>query len=82
ASVERYLDLSLRRQLQGAIDRLRKEVAALERDLAVVRTQEELLAVQARLVQFRQRYVRVETTLDFYGDAINTRTNPKLRSHL
>lgn len=82
ASVESYLDLSLRRQLQGAIDRLRKEVAALERDLAVVRTQEELLAVQARLVQFRQRYVRVETTLDFYGDAINTRTNPKLRSHL
>lgn len=82
AAVESYLDLALRRRLQESIDRLRAEADALAAQLAAARTAEQLLAVRARLLRFRQRYAQVETTLDFYGDAINTRTNPKLRAIL
>ena len=30
------------------------------------------------LLRLRRRYEQVETVLDFYGDAVNTRTNPRL----
>ena len=50
--------------------------------LAAAQSREQLLAVHAWLILFRQRYTQVETTLDFYGDAINTRTNPKPRAIL
>lgn len=82
AAIEGYLDLALRRRLQESIDRLRAEANGLAAQLAAARTPEQLAAVRARLVSFRQRYAQVETTLDFYGDAINTRTNPKLRAIL
>lgn len=82
AAIEGYLDLALRRRLQDSINRLRLESDGLAAQLAAARSREQLLAVRARLIVFRQRYAQVETTLDFYGDAINTRTNPKPRAIL
>lgn len=82
AAIEGYLDLAIRRQLQESIDRLRADGEGLAAQLAAARTMEQLVAVRTRLIRFRQRYAQVETTLDFYGDAINTRTNPKLRAIL
>lgn len=82
ARVERYLNLSLRKKLQGTVDRLRLEVNGLGAQLASAQTLDQLQLVRQRLLAFRQKYVAVETTLDFYGDAVNTRTNPKLASIL
>jgi hypothetical protein len=82
AAIEGYLDLALRRRLQESVDRLRAESDGLAAQLAAARTAEQLQVLRARLLLFRQRYAQVETTLDFYGDAINTRTNPKLRAIL
>jgi hypothetical protein len=41
-----------------------------------------LRAVRRQLLAFRNRYMRVETTLDFFADAINTRTQPRMAGYL
>ncbi len=82
ARVERYLGLALRKQLQATVDRLRLEMNGLTAQLAAATGLPQLQLVAQRLIAFRQRYVAAETTLDFYGDAVNTRTNPKIASIL
>ena len=37
-----------------------------------------LRELQQRLLAFRRKFIRAETTLDFYADAINTRTSPHM----
>src|SRR5262245_2525708 len=68
--VERYLNLALRRPLHEAVVRLRAEVNGLTAQLAAAQTQDQLQLVSERLLAFRRMFVAVETTLDFYGDAI------------
>jgi hypothetical protein len=82
ASLEHYLGVALRQHLTRIVDRLRREVEALAADLRAADTTEELARVRLRLVAFRRRYLQTETTLDFYGDAVNTRTSPGLAALL
>lgn len=82
AGVESYLNIGLRRSLQGTVTRVRTEIEGLAAQFAVAQTMDQLRLVRNRLIKFRNMYAAVETTLDFYGDAINTRTNPKLASIL
>jgi hypothetical protein len=67
--LERYLGLALRKHLDGVIEKLRLDAAAL---VAGLRSAEQ------RLLAFRRRFMRAETTLDFYADAVNTRTSPHM----
>ena len=78
AGLERYLGLAIRRQLQYAVERLRQEALGLQAELAAARTEAHLQSVHRRLLAFRRRFIQTETLLDFYGDAVNTRTSPKL----
>ena len=79
ASLEDYLSYGIRQRLTGVVGSLVLEARALERmaegghDAAVVRRGVLLL---------RRRYLQAETVLDFYGDAVNTRTNPAMRALL
>ncbi len=82
ASLERYLGLALRRHLDDAVGRLARESDALAEDLRSARTAADLERLRRRVVAFRRRYLRTETLLDFYGDAVNTRTNPRLAALL
>ncbi len=82
AALERYLGIALRRQLREAVARLTSAARQLERELADAASVEELERVRARLVGFRRRFLRTETLLDYYGDAVNTRTNPRLAALL
>jgi hypothetical protein len=82
ARVEQYLGLALRKHLQTTVDQLRLEVNGLTAQVASAQSLPQLQLAAQRLLAFRQRYIAVETTLDFYGDAVNTRTNPKLASIL
>jgi hypothetical protein len=82
ASVERYMRLELRKRLQNSVNALRLEVNGLAAQLAAAQTLEQLRLVHTRLLDVRRRYIQVETTLDFYGDAVNTRTNAKLAAIL
>lgn len=82
-SVERDIGVPLR----GEINRIVEELVAMgdriERDIAALDADPVSLARIASDVQrFRRRYVQVDTTLDFLGDAINSRTSPVLRAAL
>ncbi|MEO8374059.1 MAG: hypothetical protein ABI471_02455 [Sphingomonas bacterium] len=82
-SVERETGAPLRQR----IDVIVKELIALgEATAALVEracADPSLLARAAKAVQtFRRRYGQVDTTLDFLGDAVNSRTSPVLRAAL
>ncbi len=81
-SLERYLGLSIRQHLSEMVAQLDREAALLQAALAAAFSAADLSAVRRQLLAFRNRYMRVETTLDFYADAINTRTNPKIAGYL
>jgi len=73
--LEVYLGRSVRKHLEGVIERLRLEADVLAATLRSAESLTALRDLQRRLVIFRRRFIRAETTLDFYADAINTRTN-------
>ena len=72
------IGIAIRRSLQGAIVRLQQQAAALRAASNRAQTVEDLERVRRQVVDFRKRYLRTETTLDFYADSINTRTNPEV----
>jgi hypothetical protein len=78
AGLEGYLNVAIRRQLQQSVERLRLEAEGLQAELAAARSEAHLQSVQRRLLAFRRRFTQTETVLDFYGDAVNTRTSHKL----
>jgi hypothetical protein len=76
--LEQYLGVALRRHLTKIIDRLQREVDALA---ALQRTAYSITALadlRRRLLNFRRQYTRTEITLDYFTDAINTRTTPRM----
>ncbi len=77
-ALELYLGASIRKHLAGVVDRLRRETALLLAALDAASSRSELDSVHRRLWAFRRFYVRAETTLDFFADAISTRTSPTI----
>jgi hypothetical protein len=63
----------LRRSLDGAVERLRAEVGRAESAIERGTTARAERAVQ----RLRRAYLRTETTLDYFGDAIATRSSPR-----
>jgi hypothetical protein len=49
----------------------------LQAELQAAETIGDLDNVRLLTVRFRRKYLQAETALDFYGDAVNTRTSPK-----
>jgi hypothetical protein len=76
--LEQYLGISLRKHLTGVIERLRAEATALEALQRAARSRAAALETHRKLVAFRRQYLRTETTLDFFADALATRTNPRM----
>lgn len=78
-SVEVETGLPLRRQMNVTVEEL---VVLGERAAALIRKARrspDLVSQAAAAVQrFRRRYAQVDTTLDFLGDAVNSRTSPLL----
>ncbi len=81
-SLESYLGLSIRHHLSTVVAQLVREGDLLQAALAAAVSPVDLLTVRRQLLNFRNRYTRVETTLVFFADAINTRTNPKMAGYL
>ncbi len=80
--LERYLGVSLRKHLEGVIERLASEarvLATIDREL---KDRHERSALRRRLIAFESRYLRTERTLEFFADAINCRTNPNMAALL
>lgn len=80
--LERHLGLAIRGSLKVSINRLQQNATALRAALRSVRTDQELKRVRRQTVEFRKRYLRTETMLDFYADCVNTRTNPDVAAVL
>ncbi|MEV0386035.1 hypothetical protein [Nonomuraea sp. NPDC050643] len=78
AGLESYLGLAIRRHLTGVVDRLLGEAATLKAELAAAETAAALELVQRHVLAFTRRYLRAEITVDFYTDAVKTRTNPRI----
>jgi hypothetical protein len=81
-SLERYLGLSIRRHLSEVVTHLDRDSKLLQAGIAAAFSSADLSAVRRQLLAFRKRYMRVETTLDFYADAINTRTNIRIAGYM
>jgi len=78
-ALEDYLQRQVRDRLSEVVGVLIAEGKALHRKLGAGGDPDEIRQAVLRL---RTRYLQVETILDFYGDAVNTRTNPALRALL
>lgn len=81
-ALEGYLDCAVRASLDASTKRLRTEVVGVRRQLDHARSLPELLDVARRLREVRRRYAQVETVVEFYTDAVSTRTSPTLGGHL
>jgi hypothetical protein len=82
SNVERYLGVTIRQHLAASVERLQQQAAALRTCFVAATSHPELEVVRKRLLDFRRRYLRVETTLDFYADAINARINPAIGAQM
>lgn len=78
-ALEDYLQRQVRDRLSEVVGVLVAEGRALQRRLAAGGHPEE---ARPAILRLRTRYLQVETILDFYGDAVNSRTNPALRGLL
>lgn len=72
--LERHVGVVLRSVLAGAVGRLRERAAQAAR---VLQRGPQGMA-EAALQDLRNAYLRTEVTLDFFADAINTRTSPRM----
>jgi hypothetical protein len=78
-SIEREIGAPLRQQLNGVVEELvAMGKATAELAEAAKRDPSGLKAAEIALQAFRQRYIQVDTTLDFVGDAVNSRSSPVL----
>ncbi len=72
-SLERYMGMSIRRHLSTVVSQLAREGELLRGAFAAAVSPADLLKARRQLLNFRNRYSRVEMTLMFFADAINTR---------
>jgi hypothetical protein len=80
--LEQYLGVSLRRHLQGVIDRLRRSADVLVAQNRAADTPRQLAELRRSILAFRRQFLRAETTLDYFADAIDTRTNVRMAALL
>jgi hypothetical protein len=76
--LEQYLGIAIRQRLDKALENLHRQAAALRLAVHAAQTIEMLDHARLQLIAFRRHYLRTETTLEFFTDAINTRTNPEI----
>lgn len=77
-ALESYMGLSIRASLRALATGVTAEAGVLAARLATAASPAELAGIRTSLLRLRRRYEQVETVLDFYGDAVNTRTSPRL----
>lgn len=79
-SVESQVGLPLRSQLAATVDDLLRKGRAAAGLVRTAGTDAAAITMAQSAVQsFRRQYTQVEVTLDFFGDAVNSRTNPSVR---
>jgi hypothetical protein len=77
-AIERQSGAVLRPAMQKAVRELKLEASRLQEDLSRGQTDATTMHIQ----NLRRNYLRTETVLDFFADAINTRTSPRIANML
>lgn len=77
AGLESYLERGVRARLRDVAARVATAADRLDAELAVAGDPADLHRVRTGLLGLRRRYTQAETVIDFFGDAVNTRTNPR-----
>jgi hypothetical protein len=77
AALESYLERAVRSRLRAAAAAVTADADRLTAGLAVAAGRD-LSDLRAGLLRLRRAYLRAETVIDFFGDAVNTRTNPRM----
>ncbi len=69
------LNIALKNSLEEGLNRLQPDVLKLQQHLKAAKSIQQLKSLQQKSDAFKKKYLLTETMLDFYTDAINTRTN-------
>lgn len=80
--LERYLGLTLRKSFSESIIKLKNKIFELKSILNNSNSEEDNELLRKKLILFRIEYTQVEIMLDFFGDAINTRTSDNISALL
>ncbi len=73
--LEDYLGLAIRGELKNTLSRLQARAILMQTLVNSISSERDWERINNLLHGFRSEYFRVETTLDFFGDAVNTRTD-------
>jgi hypothetical protein len=78
AGLESYLGRSIRSSLTATTGRLTAQAERVAAGLAAAAGGADLVRVRGDLLRLRRRYVQVEAVVAFFGDAVGSRSNPRL----
>ncbi|MFK4100750.1 hypothetical protein ACI2L1_11870 [Streptomyces sp. NPDC019531] len=78
AGLESYLGTGVRAGLTRSAEAVATRADQLTAQLPGITGQDDLARLRERVLALRQAYVRAETVIDFFGDAVGTRTSPRL----
>lgn len=81
-SLENSLGVGLRRHFSEAIAKLRQRAAVGRALMTGAQSSDHIEKVRRHILAVRREFVQVETMLDFFGDAINTRTSAEMAALL
>jgi hypothetical protein len=76
--LEGYVQASLHNRLSAVAASLASEASRLATAAGDAQSASELSAVRRGQLELRRRYLQAETIIEFFGDAINSRTNSQL----
>jgi hypothetical protein len=82
AALESYLERAVRSRLRAAAAAVAAGADRLASALTAAAGGADLAAVRAGLLRLRRDYLRAETVIEFFADAVNTRTNPRIAAIL
>jgi hypothetical protein len=78
AALERYLDTQVRTRLRSIAFSVASEADQLVAAVQAARSAGDITRLRQRVLDVRHRYLQAEMVIDFYGNAVNTRTTPRL----
>nr|WP_206439421.1 hypothetical protein [Streptomyces scabichelini] len=78
AGLESYLGTGVRAGLTRSALAVATRADQLSAQLPGTSAKDDLARLRERVLTLRQAYIRAETVLDFFGDAVGSRTNPRL----
>ncbi len=81
-ALERRVGVTLRGELKEARDQLKREAVAVRAGFNAARTRDELGRIDQQITRLRGRYMKTELLVDFFVDAVRSRTNPEVGTQL